>query len=175
MNRIINNARLFCLLGLLLLNGCGDNKKKTDTERIITVTTVTVKENITGNKREYIGTVEEEQAVSLSFPMQGSLQMIQGREGQFVSKGTLLAEMNPQRVKSAHDAALSTLKQAEDGMQRLQLLYDNGSLPEVQYVETQTKLEQARSMEAIARKKYGRFETYGAIRWHYRFQTGRTG
>ena len=152
MNKIKSIPLIFCLLGLLMMNGCNRSNENVDSEKTVTVRTVKVKENIFANKREYVGTVEEELAVSLSFPMQGNIQMIQGREGQFVSKGTVLAEMNSQSLKSIYDAALSTLKQAEDGMQRLQLLHDNGSLPEVQYVEVQTKLEQARSMEAIARK-----------------------
>ena len=45
-----------------------------------------------------------------------------------------------------------SLEQAEDAMKRLQQLYDNKSLPEIKYVEAQTKLEQARSMEEVARK-----------------------
>lgn len=152
MNRMKIIPVIFCLLWILIMVGCNRKNEKAENERTLTVKTVGVEKNSINNVIEYIGTVEEEQALSLSFPMQGNLQTVQGREGQFVIQGAVLAEMNTQNLKSVHDAALSTLKQAEDGMQRLQMLYDNESLPEIKYVEVQTKLEQARSMEAIARK-----------------------
>jgi RND family efflux transporter MFP subunit len=42
--------------------------------------------------------------------------------------------------------------QAEDAMKRIQMLYDNQSLPEIQYIEMLSNLEQAKAAEAIARK-----------------------
>lgn len=152
MNRSKSIPLIFCLSGMLIMSSCNRSNEKANNEKAISVRTVNVAEDDLATKRNYIGTVEEEQAVSLSFPMQGRIQMIQGREGQFVSEGSVLAEMNVHSLKNMHDASLSTLRQAEDGMQRLQQLYDSGSLPEVQYVEVQTKLKQAESVEAIARK-----------------------
>lgn len=143
---------IICLLATLTLSSCNRGNERINEKKAITVKTVRVEKNDINNVIEYIGTVEEEQSVSLSFSMLGNLHTVQGREGQFVTKGTILAEMNTQSLKNAYDAALSTLKQAEDGMSRLQMLYDNESLPEVKYIEAKTKLEQAQSMEAIARK-----------------------
>ena len=45
------------------------------------------------------------------------------------------------------------MAQAEDAYHRMKELYDKGSLPEIRWVETQSKLQQARSMEAVARKQ----------------------
>lgn len=152
MDKIKNVSLIFCLSGVFMTSSCRQNTDKGNEEKVITVRTLKVQADEFVDRKEYVGTVEEEQAVVLSFPMQGNIRMIHGREGQLVSKGSVMAEINTHSLKSMHDASLSTLTQAEDGMQRLQQLYDNGSLPEVQYVEAQTKLRQARSMEAIARK-----------------------
>lgn len=141
---------LFCFLGTLVVSSCKNGEE--NHERIITVETVKVEESKITDESEYIGTIEEDIVVALSFPLQGKIQAIQGREGEFVTKGTILAEIDGQNLKKMHNAALATLNQAEDGMQRLQQLYDKESLPEIKYIEVKTQLEQARSMEAIARK-----------------------
>ena len=46
----------------------------------------------------------------------------------------------------------AALEQAEDAFRRMKELYDKGSLSEIKWVEIQSKLEQARSLEEIARK-----------------------
>jgi RND family efflux transporter MFP subunit len=91
-------------------------------------------------------------SASVSFPVTGTIDKIYFSEGQKVKKGDLLAELNSYSLVNAHSAALATLKQAEDAMKRMQMLYDNKSLAEIKYVEVKTKLEKARSSEAIARK-----------------------
>jgi RND family efflux transporter MFP subunit len=44
------------------------------------------------------------------------------------------------------------MAQANDALQRYQMLHDNGSLPEVQWVEIQSKVAQARSQLEVAKK-----------------------
>jgi RND family efflux transporter MFP subunit len=46
----------------------------------------------------------------------------------------------------------SSMAQANDALQRYGMLHDNGSLPEVKWVEIQTKVQQAESQLAIAKK-----------------------
>lgn len=55
-------------------------------------------------------------------------------------------------MQSSYDAAKATLVQAEDAYRRMKELHDKGSLPEIQWVEVQSKLQQARSMEEMAQK-----------------------
>ncbi len=100
----------------------------------------------------YLGVVEEEISASISFPLTGNIDAIKVSEGQKIKQGDLLATLNDYSLKNAHSMALATLNQAEDAMQRIQMLYDNRSLPEIQYIEMQTNLEKARATEAIARK-----------------------
>ncbi len=63
-----------------------------------------------------------------------------------------MARLDETTLQSTYDAALSTLKQAEDAYARMEQLHKSGSLPEIKWVEVQSSLQQARSMEQIAKK-----------------------
>lgn len=137
---------------LLLVAGCSSRPQAT-VPRAIAVRTVTVAPGTRETAgREYVGTVEEESATALSFPVAGTVTALTAREGQRVGQGQTLGQLDQRNLQSIHDGAQATLAQAEDALQRLQMLHDNGSLPEIKYVEAQTQLEQARSLEQIARK-----------------------
>ncbi|MCE5204658.1 MAG: efflux RND transporter periplasmic adaptor subunit [Porphyromonadaceae bacterium] len=102
--------------------------------------------------REYVGTVESENSVNISFLTMGNIEQMTVQEGEFVKKGQLLAKLNANSAENLHDIAMATLNRARDGYDRLSTLHENKSLPEVQYVEVKTALEQAESAEKIARK-----------------------
>lgn len=132
--------------------GCS-SRPQTPQERAIPVKTLVVaagQQNAAG--REYVGVVEEESATALSFPVQGTVTSLAADEGQRVKAGQVLARLDERNLQSIRNSAQASLTQAEDAMKRLQMLHDNGSLPEIKYVEAQTKLEQARAMEQVARK-----------------------
>lgn len=142
------------LLGtaLLLVAAC-TSEPQAPVSRAIPVGTLTVAaDNYSVPGHEYVGTVEEESATALSFPVAGTVATLAAREGERVGQGQTLARLDQRNLQSTYDGAKATLVQAEDAMRRLQMLYDNGSLPEIKYVEAQTRLEQARSVERIARK-----------------------
>lgn len=138
--------------GVLAGGGCSSGPKTGSPQRAVPVKTLTVTHDTRAASRDYIGVVEEESASALSFQVQGHVQQIGAKEGQRVGQGELLAALDTRNLQSVHDGALASLRQAEDAMKRLQMLYDNQSLPEIQYVEAQTKLQQAKSMEEVARK-----------------------
>ena len=137
---------------LLAASACstGEGNRKPSTEIAVKTRTVGYAEN--GTDKEYVGVIEEEMSAAVSFPVLGTIDRIYVSEGQRVAKGALLAELNAHNLTSMHTAASAMLKQAEDAMERIQMLYDNESLAEIKYIEMQTDLEKARSAEAIARK-----------------------
>jgi len=114
-----------------------------------TISVEYVRENVSN---EYICIAEEMMSSAISFPVNGTIEKVYVNEGQKVSKGTLLAELNTHSLSNAYAAAKAQLDQAEDAMERLQMLYDNESLAEIKYIEIKTDLEKARSIEAIAKK-----------------------
>lgn len=103
--------------------------------------------------KTYIGEVEEGLSISLSFPSGGKVEKVYVHEGDRVRTGQLLATVNTENAENAYLAAKASLEQAEDAYNRLKKVYDQGSLPEVKFVEIKTALEKARSLEKIAKKQ----------------------
>lgn len=143
-----------CLYGVLLIGAvsCSANKEDKSEERKIHVKVQEISSMNNSYKQEYIGSVEGENAVDISFETGGNIEQVYFQEGQAVQKGQLLARLNTISLQSMYDASKATLNRAQDAYNRLTVLHDNNSLPEIQYVEVKTALEQAQSAERIARK-----------------------
>ena len=143
----------------LLACGCKGKEQKTE-ERVISVNAKLIKEETFGEKRTYVGTIEASEAITLSFEAGGNVKDVFVKVGDNVHAGQLLARIDKTSAQSSYDAAKSTLEQAEDGYRRAKQLHDNGSLPEVRWVEIQTKLAQAQSMENISRQALEHCDLY---------------
>lgn len=149
----------------LLLTGC-HGKQTPTVEKAIGVETTSVSEASTTQGSSYSGTIEGTNAVALSFSSAGTIQRLNISEGQAVGRGQLLGTVDATTTGNALLAAHATtqqaedaLKQAEDVYRRMKQLHTAGSLPDIQWVDAQTKLSQARALvrqtraaESIARK-----------------------
>lgn len=143
------------LPAVLLLWSCSNGKvqEKNTSETSVKVQTLTLDSSYIGSPhRNYVGTIEAQATVSLSFSNGGLITSLPLNEGQKARKGQLLGKLDSQTAQSSYNAARSTLEQAEDGYKRAQKVYEQGSLPEVKWIEIQSKVEQARAMEQIAKK-----------------------
>lgn len=147
--------RLFLCLAspLLLLFSCGKKEKTpsgwTDT---ILVETLVVGDGNTPTERNYVGDIGSEQEAYLSFMLGGTLTKVAVKNGDHVTKGQLLAEVDATTATSLHATALATLRQAEDAYRRLEAVHREGGLSEVKWVEMETNLEKARQAEVSSRK-----------------------
>ncbi len=139
-----------CLL--VIAAGCR-SKEAREEIKAVSVDIVVIDSVESGLTRTYVGEVKENSAVSLNFPAGGTVREVRVHEGDYVREGALLASIDKQNAQSAYDAAKAKLEQAEDGYKRLKQVYDKGSVAEVKWVEMQTALEQARSMEKIAKRQ----------------------
>lgn len=139
------------LLAALLLTACHGSAPQ-HAERVVKVNTLTVHEGIRSSAHEYVGTLEEASASTLSFGVGGRVTAVYVKEGQRVQEGQLLASVDKSTAANAYKAAKATLDQAQDGYDRAKQVHDQGSLPEVRWVEVQTQLNRAQSMCDIAQK-----------------------
>lgn len=155
------------MMAAVLLVSCG---QKNETQ--LSVEPVKVKEMIVGEGGSmasasgdlgYSGTVEEENGAVLSFTMGGTIKQLRVKVGDHVSRGQLIASVDPTSVKNSFDMAHSTRLQAEDAYKRMKQLHDKGSLPEIKWVEVQSQLQQAVSAENIARKNLGDCNLYAPL------------
>ena len=133
----------------LLLTGCTEKARKME-KKNIKVETISVGNTNLGGTKDYVGTIEEKMGSTLSFEIAGNITSIRVDEGDRVSKGQLLATINPTTVKEAHRATLTTLKQAQDAYRRFLPLHQSGTISDMKWVEIESKLEQAKAAESIA-------------------------
>lgn len=138
----------FCMM----LLSCGNNKTNTDTEAL-KVETETVGEGQHDLNKSFVGEVEPQSSTAVSFTGMGTVTKVFVEEGQHVSAGQTIAQMDPTQSRNAVDAAQATLFQAEDAFNRLKILHDANSLSEMDWVEIQTKVQQARSSLEMAKKQ----------------------
>ena len=139
------------LLSVILLGSCG-GKKEQNMKALIRVETQVVSPGMVDNAQTYVGIVEEQEATAVSFIGMGIIKWMLVNEGQTVGKGQLLAEMDDTQARNLLSGAEAQMTQANDALARYKMLHDNGSLPEVQWVEIQSKVAQAKSQLEVAKK-----------------------
>ncbi|RJP67917.1 MAG: efflux RND transporter periplasmic adaptor subunit [Ignavibacteriales bacterium] len=163
----MNKNKIWILTVIIFLSagytGCSKSSGKNLNN---TAVNVQVKEVTTldGNEEiAYSGTIEESESTPLSFSGVGTVARVLVNEGDFVSKGQLLATLNEETYKNTYEMTLATLKQAEDAYKRLQPMYKNGNLPEVKLVEVETGLQQAKAAAAISKKSLDDCKLYSPV------------
>jgi len=140
-----------CLLAMVLtIVGC--SKKVAQKESVVNVRTMQVVAATNGVTKNYVGTIEEEEGVNVTFSVLGTVERVLVDEGQFVQRGQALAVSDGRNIRQTYAMSKTTLEQAEDAYRRLKNLYDKGTLPEIRMVEAESALQRARSSEAISRK-----------------------
>ena len=135
----------------LLTTGCSE-KKTIGRKAPTRVKTLLVSPGLVDDSHTYVGIVEENAGTAVSFTSMGVVRRVYVNEGQAVSRGQLLAEIDATQARNVLSGAEAQMAQANDALQRYQMLHDNGSLPEVQWVEIQSKVAQVKSQLEVARK-----------------------
>ena len=135
----------------MCLMACNGSKTERKAEPIA-VETETVKTGSDIQGRTYVGVVEEESATSISSSASGTLTRVYVEEGQAVRAGQHIAELDKTQAQNMLAAAEAQMKQANDALVRMKQLHDNGSLPEIKWVETQSAVEQAQATLDLAKK-----------------------
>ncbi|HRZ21466.1 MAG TPA: efflux RND transporter periplasmic adaptor subunit, partial [Bacteroidales bacterium] len=159
----MRKANLIFML-LAVVTGC--NHRGTDvplTRAAINVRIQTVEGSKTAGILSYVGTIEEKSSTALSFATLGMIEKFFISEGDYVSVGQLLVRLDDESARSMLVAAEATLKQAQDGYDRLKLVHDAGSLPEIQMIDIETKLQQAQSSYAIAKNNLKNCSLYAPV------------
>ena len=139
------------LLAVMLICSC-IGKKEQETKAPIRVKTELAQTSTSTNGQTYVGIVEEREATAVSFTSMGVVKRMLVNEGQAVSKGQVMAEMDDTQARNLLSGAEAQMAQANDALARFKMLHDAGSLPEIQWVEIQSKVALAKSQLDIAKK-----------------------
>ncbi len=159
MKKFVNGILL--VVAMMAVVSCAEKKKaKNETQpcKIMVAEQCSLE-----NKWYYVGEVEAKTSTGIGFHVPGTVMKIYVNEGDPVTKGQLLAELDPQDMQNSYDMAKATLNQAEDAMRRVNMMHEDQSISDIKYVEVQTKLEQARSMYASAKKRLDDTRLYAPV------------
>ena len=140
------------LAATILITGCKQGEKK-EFNKVIQVKTETLNQSSHLSPLKFVGVVEAESKTNVSFKVQGEVQSIDVKEGQYVHKGQILAKMDTEIIEQDYNMAKAALTQAEDAYKRMKMMYDNNSLPEIKIIEVQTGLEQAKANFSLAQSQ----------------------
>ena len=147
----MNKVCVTLLLAAVLACSCGE-KKQSGAKTPTRVRTEVVSSSSDVTNQTFVGIVEERQATAVSFTGMGAVKRVLVNEGQAVGRGQLIAEMDDTQARNLLSGADAQMNQANDALERYKMLHDAGSLPEVQWVEIQSKVAQAKSQYEIAKK-----------------------
>lgn len=137
---------------LAALTACGhDASEKQNSRPAVRVKTMAVADNNVEEQITYSGTVEEENGTVVSFSAAGTITTLIVSEGERVTKGQLIGTLDDGSLRRAYDIAQATLDQAKDAYDRMKQLHEANSLPDIKWVDVQSKLSQAESAAEIAR------------------------
>jgi RND family efflux transporter MFP subunit len=148
-NNLMTSIRLLGagLILSLFLFGC---KSKTEVEKTIRpVKVVRVESRNNTSIHTFPGKVKESREVKLAFRVPGPLVQLNVKEGMFVKKGALLAEIDPRDFQILLEAAKTNWQHAKQDAKRYQELYEKKSVPE----STKEKVEVA---AAVAESNYNK-------------------
>jgi len=150
----MNKFKLLTLLSLVTLTSCQKQDKKHNDSSIRT-TKVEIEVVKPSNKYtilKYSGSIEAEKTIPLTFQTTGTVDDIYVNVGDFVKKGDLLAVADKQNMQNAYDVAVAQYEQAVDARNRLKTVYDSNGLPEIKWVEIESKVKQAKAAMNISKK-----------------------
>ncbi len=111
----------------------------------------------------YSGTIEPSQSVPLSFQTTGTIEKVLVETGDAVQKGQLLATLNETDARNLYQVALAKYDQAKDASDRLKKVHDEGSLPEIKWIEMETNLSQAKSSMVISKSNLEKCRLYSPV------------
>ena len=117
------NKTLVLLAMVLTCMSC--SKKTQETKAPVRVKTETTSTAGTYGGEKYVGIVEEREATSVSFTTMGVVRRMLVSEGQMVSRGQLLAELDPTSMDNSVEAAKASTSQAHDMVAQARNTYES--------------------------------------------------
>lgn len=142
-NRILR----LVLAGVLGLStaSCSTPKKENASQEAVTVRVEKVKLQQGIRRAGYVGTVSPLKSAVLTSRYPGTLTQVFVKQGDYVTKGQILAQVQTASVKSSYEMARTTFEQAEDGYNRLLQVHGTGSVPEIKKVEVESQYKKSKA------------------------------
>jgi len=147
----------------ILVAGCASQEVKTPQQTTVKVNVLKIQREDQQQELSYSGTIEPDNTAEIGFAVPGIVNNITVEEGQVVKQGQLLASIDATEYSNALAIASAGLEQAQDMYNRLNDLYEKGSLPAKDYIDIKTKLAQAKANKLISAKHIADSRLYAPI------------
>ena len=136
---------LFVCLVLMAVS-CGDRgNRKAVVKELANVGVMTVEPMSSQYYNVYVGEINASGSAVISSNHAGSLDAINVEQGTEVKSGDVLAEVTSKHAIASYEISHATLKQAEDGYERVKKVHQSGTVADVKMVEIETQLAKARA------------------------------
>ena len=93
----------------------------------------------------YVGEINASGSAIISTNHSGILEAINVEQGTRVKRGDVLAEVLSKNVLATYEISHASLRQAEDGYERVKKVHESGTVADVKLVEIETQLAKARA------------------------------
>ena len=146
-----------------LLIGCTAKEENKVSESAVKVTLKQIQNQQEAEQLSYSGTIEADNSVQIGFAVSGTISSVKASEGQHVNQGQLLASIDATEYENALLIASAGLEQAQDLYNRLNALYQKGSLPAKDFIDIKTKLAQANANRNLSVKRLADTKLYAPM------------
>ncbi len=138
----MNRCKLIIMvcMSLCFVSACSADKKEMERNKIVKLATV---ESASGKfDIQYPGKVKASEDISLSFRVSGVIKNIYVKQGDYVRKGELIAQLDPTDYQIQLDATTAEYNQIKAEAQRVIALYKDGATTPNNYDKAVYGLEQ---------------------------------
>ena len=135
----------FICLSLIVISCSENNNRKITGKEPVNVGVLTVEPMSSQYYKIYVGEVGASGTAVISTNHSGILESINVKQGTQVKRGDILAEVESKNVLATYEISHATLRQAEDGYERIKKVHQSGTVADVKLVEIETQLAKARA------------------------------
>ena len=144
----------YCIVPcIVLLASCVVREQRQYSQQPVRCEVMTVHATTSLKSVVYSAVVQEQAHIPLSVPYGGTITELSVRNNAEVKQGDILLRVDDTNARQALRSARAALKQAQDAMKRTQPLHQKGLITDIQMVELQTKLDQARAAYTAAERQ----------------------
>jgi membrane fusion protein (multidrug efflux system) len=131
--------------------------------RTIPVITYTVQYDSVQSALQLSGNIDANTTVKLGFLVAGKIQQFGWNEGDRISKGQLVAQLDPANYQIAKEMADVQVKQVEDEFQRIKILHERNSVSESDFKKVEYTLQSALTQQKLQQKNLTDTRLYAPV------------
>lgn len=166
---ITQRLTLLCLSPLIMLASCNTKTEpKAEKENAIPISIAIVEEKSFDNTIELTGTFFANKEANLGASMPGKVEKFHYKAGSFVKQGDLLVELSAELLTQA----LIEYETIKKDFERVERLYQKGSVAEIEYDHLKAKLEASAAKTEMIRKNTSVAAPFDGIIVEYLMEEG---